>query len=154
MQISSFMVTNGGPHPADKWAEVTTNTIVDTILVDGKPDDDSPNATAMRLAKRNLRNTLFDICLKHHSDVQQIERNDKPLTAVDAAAKAIAPLDTAPHLDQTMTAANAAFAATPFKDHFAKPEVQAVVKHILGQHTADVMHIERRWHHDRLTKGA
>jgi hypothetical protein len=26
-----------------------------------------------------------------------------------------------------------------------------VVKAIIGQHSANVMHIERRWHRDRLT---
>jgi len=32
--------------------------------------------------------------------------------------------------------------------------VQDVVRAIIGQHTANVMHIERRYHHDKMNKGA
>ncbi len=41
-------------------------------------------------------------------------------------------------------------ATTPFAAHFAQEHVQAVVKTIIGQHTADSINIERGWHHDRL----
>jgi hypothetical protein len=55
-----------------------------------------------------------------------------------------------------MDEVGAALAATPFAEYFALPEVVAHVKHIIGQHTANAMHIERRWHRDRLhaEKGA
>jgi hypothetical protein len=150
------MVTNGGPHPADKWAEVTANAIVDTILVDSTPDDVSPQALVARAAKRKLRNDLFDILNDHHTAVQNDERatNAKTKKPADAAMRALADPDPRPHMS-VMDKVNAAFAATPFSDHFAKPEVQAVTQAIIGQHTASVMNIERRWHHDRLTtKGA
>lgn len=157
MQITGFMVTNGGAHPADKWGELTSNTIVDTILPQGSAADSDVSAAALasRTAKRALRNTLFDILTAHHQGVQQFEQtaNVAITTAAGAAALALAPPDPTPHMT-VMDQVNAAFAATPFKDHFAKPEVQALVAQIIGQHTADVMHIERRWHHDRLTKGA
>lgn len=156
MQISGFMVTDGGPHPSDKWAELTSNTIVDTILIDANPNDGSANAVGVRLAKRELRNALFAILISHHTGVQEIERatNVTVKTAADAGKRVIEAHDPKPHLDTVLPQVNAAFAATPFAAHFAKPEVQAVVAQIIGQHTVDVMHIERRWHLDRLTKGA
>lgn len=158
MQIAGFMVTDGGPHPADRWADLTANTIVDTILVDSNPNDGSANAISVRLAKRELRNALFAVLIVHHSDVQRLERVDNTAVkkAADAAERVIAPLDPTRYMVNAMDAVNATFAATPFAAHFAKPEVQAVVAQIIGQHTVDVMHIERRWHHDRLTtaKGA
>lgn len=153
---TTVMVTSGGPHPADRWAEVTANTIVDTLLVDAAPDDVSPQAATARAAKRKLRNDLFDIFNSHHQTVQDVERaeNAKCKKPADAAARVIAPHDPAPHMG-IMDQVNAAFAATPFSDHLAKPEVQQVVQTIVGQHTVDVMHIERRWHHDKMTnKGA
>lgn len=155
MQIQGFMVTDGGPHPSDRWADLTSNTIVDTILIDSNPNDGSANAVAVRLAKRELRNALFAILIGHHTGVQEKERaaNATVKKPADAALRVVAPLDPTEHMT-VMDQVNAAFAVTLFKDHFAKPEVQAVVAQIIGQHTVDVMHIERRWHHDRLTKGA
>lgn len=152
----SFLVTNGGAHPSDVWADLTANTIVDTVLVDAGPNNMSSDAIAARAAKRSLRNDLFEIFNAHHDGVQRIEREEcaKCKKPADAAARAIAPLDHTPHMS-IMDLANTAFAKTPFADHFAKPEVQELVKQIVGQHTVNVMHIERRWHHDKMTtKGA
>lgn len=154
-QISSLMITNGGAHPADKWAELTANTIVDTTLVDAHPDDASEAAVAARAAKRGLRTKLFDIFNHHYDAVQKHERGEcaKCKKPSDAAARVVAPHDPSHHMG-VMDKVNAALVATPFAAHFAKPEVQDVVKAIIGQFTVDTMHIERRTHHDKLTKGA
>lgn len=138
------MITNGGPHPADKWADVTTDTILDLIQV--QEDSVSPEATAARAAKRNLRPVLFEILNGHHDRVQKHEQGElgKDAKRIHAA------LDPWPHATPIMDQVNAALAATPFADHFAKLEVKIAVGGIVAQHTADVMHIERRWHADRL----
>ncbi len=156
-QISAILATNGGPHPADKWAEATSDAIVDTILVDVNPNDGSEAAVAARLAKRALRENLFQIFMTHHAGVQRGEQSSLKKFAKkpqDAAAVLLGEHDPMPYRDDVMAKVNAAFGVTPYKDHFAKPEVQALVWQIIGQHTVDVMHIERRWHHDRMTKGA
>lgn len=156
MVQTNFMVTNGGPHPADKWAEMTANTIVDSTLADAHPDDASQEAIAARAAARKLRVDLFEIFNAHHDKVQKHERGEcgKCKKLVDAAMRVIAPHDPEHHMG-VMDQVNAAFAATPFAAHFAKPEVQSLVTQIVGQHTVDVMHLERRWHHDKITiKGA
>lgn len=153
--VASLMITNGGVHPADKWAELTADTIVDTLLVDGTPDDASPAATAARAAKRKLRADLFEIFNVHHEGVQHHERGEcrKCKRPADAAARAMSNVDVTHHMD-VLDKVNAAVAQTPFAEHFAKGEVQDVVRAIIGQHTANVMHIERRQHHDTMTKGA
>jgi hypothetical protein len=64
------MITNGGPHPADKWADQATETLMD-LLVDASPDADTPEAASARQAKRDLRPVLFAILNKHHDRVQK-----------------------------------------------------------------------------------
>lgn len=151
------MITNGGPHPADKWADMTTETILDLIQV--AEDSVSPEATAARTAKRDLRPVLFDIFNGHHDRVQKHEQNHMRANIKSAKAASdhmTVPLDVTAHLT-VMDQVKAALAVTPFSDHFAKPKVIKTIKQIVGQHTADAMHIERRWHHDRhvaTAKGA
>jgi len=154
-----LMTTNGGPHPADKWADVTTDAILDLIQI--SEDSTSPDALAGRAAKRDLRQILFDIFNDHHAAVQSFEQRhlkDKVTTCEAAEAHVQGPLDVAFHVSGSITMGEVfkALDATPFAAHFAKPEVQAVLTQIVGQHTADVMHIERRWHQDGLVaaKGA
>jgi hypothetical protein len=149
------MITNGGPHPADKWADTTTDTILGLIQV--AEDSVSPEAAVARQAKRDLRVLLFDIFNGHHDGVQKSEQaaNAKVKKIDHARDRIEEPHDPTPHMS-VMDQVNALLARSPFAAHFAKPEVQDVVRQIIGQHTVDVMHIERRWHHDRLSapKGA
>lgn len=144
------MITNGGPHPHDKWADMTTETILELVKI--KEDSDTPEATEARSAKRMLRTVLFDIFEGHHGSVQKSERKSVPK---DPHAHVAKPIDVEPHLS-VMDEVFAALDATPFKSHFAKPDVRAILTAIVGTHTADVIHIERRYHQDRhvAAKGA
>lgn len=137
------MITNGGPHPADKWADTTVDAICD-LLVDANPDAATPEALATRQAKRDIRNNLFPIFNDHHSALQK----DKTHTskAVDA------PINILSETLETLAKVNKVLAATPFAAHFAQPAVQDILTSIIGQHSTDVIHIERRWAADR--KGA
>jgi hypothetical protein len=151
------MITNGGPHPADKWADMTADSILE-LLVDGNPDNVSPEAAAARQAKRDLRPVLFNIFNGHHDRVQKHERGSLKSIKGHAAAcdhcdHAKNPLDVTPHLS-VMDQVFVALAATPFASHFAQPEVQETLRQIVGRDTANVMHIERRYHSDRMAKGA
>lgn len=146
MQI---LKTDGGAHPADKWAEFTADNLVGLIQVDN--DSVTPEAHNARAAKRDLRPILFKILESHFGDVQAFERKhcDKHVKGAAAAQEhADKPLDVTPHLG-VMDEVFAAFDATPFKDHFAKPEVREVLTRMVGQHTANTMNIERKTHHDR-----
>lgn len=137
-----LMITNGGPHPADKWAEVTTQAILDLIQIDN--DSVSPEAAAARQVKRDLRPILFNIFNAHHDRVQKHEQGELVKEARKRIASGV--LNPTGHLPDAMIALNAALAATPFQAHFEQPEVQDILRAIVGQHTADVMHIERQWH--------
>lgn len=148
------MITNGGPHPADKWADTTADAILDLIQIEA--DSVTPAAAEARQAKRDLRPKLFDIFNAHHDAVQSSERAAVPGTAKAANALVAHPINPAPHVDPTAAQVFALLATTPYADHFAKLEVRAVIETIIGQHTADVIHIERRYHQDRAAaaKGA
>jgi hypothetical protein len=152
MQVG-FMITNNGGHPPEKWADMTTETILG-LLVDGNPEDGSEQAVAARRAKRELGLKLFDIFAFHHKRVMTEEvahlRNNAKSRIKAAAEKG---LDPSPHMT-VMDEVFAALAATPWSQHFEKPEVQQALRNIIGQHTADVMHHEHRYHADRMAKGA
>jgi len=150
MQVG-FMVTNGGPHPADAWADQTTETIL-ALLVDD-PTNTSAAAAAARQAKRDLRPKLFAILNEHHGSVQEGERKTLPRHLV-AAREHVAMKIELPNVFDAENKVLAVLATTPWKVHFAKPDVQQVICNIVRQHTADVMHIERRWHQDRLEAAA
>jgi hypothetical protein len=98
MTMHGFMITNGGPHPADKWADVTTDMILN--LVDVKEDSVSDAARDARAAKRDLRGKLFDIFNGHHEGVQAASaarcRRSRSTTRPHAHAQT--PLDVTPHL--------------------------------------------------------
>ncbi len=142
------MITNGGPHPSDRWADMTTESILELIEVG--EESATPEAVKARAVKRALRPDLFAIFNGHHERVQKHERG------VLAKAKESMVTDTI-NVAHHMTIGqevDALLAATPFAAHFARPEVRAVIHKIIGRDTANVMHIERRYHADRLAKGA
>lgn len=150
-----LMITNGGSHPPDKWADVTTESILDLIEI--AEDSDTPQAAAARQAKRELRPVLFAIFNQHHDKVQQHERGELKAVKKHTEADLLATGKINPHEHMgVMDEVAAALAATPFAAHFAQPVVLGVIKQIVGQHTANAMHIERAWHRDRLqaAKGA
>lgn len=145
-----LMITNGGSHPADKWAEVTTDAILDLIEVADSSASDA--AAEARAVKRGLRATLFDIFNGHHDGVQMRERN--ALASIkkhaDASKHCEKPLEMHEDVPSALEEVNAAFKQTPFAAHFAQQHVQEVLRSIIGQHSANVQHIERRCHADRL----
>lgn len=146
------MITNGGPHPADKWADVMTDAILDLIQV--ADDSQTEQAIEARQAKRDLRPVLFDIFNGHCDGVQRMEQSS--LASIkkhaEAHAHAHSQLEQHPHVASALEEVCSALAATPFASHFAKPEVKAILERIIGQHSANVQHIERRYHADRLAK--
>lgn len=139
-----FMSTNGGPHSADKWALVTTNEILDLIKID--VESQSYAAVSARLAKEDLRPKLIRFFTEHHDRVQKHER-EKPRGAVND----LYPMS---HVDTSKNGLSAIFRQTPFAEAFANPEAKELIHRIIGQHTANVMHIERRYHADRQQKVA
>lgn len=144
-----LMITDGGAHPADKWSDTTVEALLDLIQI--AQDSVTPEAAAARQAKRELSPKLFAVLFKHHDSVQKHHRGALKKAKASVVGQ---PIDVTPHMS-TADEVLAALAATPFAAHFAQAHVQDAVKQIIGQHTADSIHIERSWHADSLAaKGA
>lgn len=150
--MQTLMITNNGTHPPDKWADVTTEAILN--LIDVKEDSVSESAIEARQAKRDLRPVLFDIFNGHHEGVQAREKDAlaKIKKHAEARAHCEKPLGLHEDVPSTLEEVNAALKSTPFAAHFAQPHVQDVLRAIIGQHSATVLDIERRTHADRLAK--
>jgi hypothetical protein len=146
MQVQ-FLVTDGGPHPSDKWAGITAKAIADLIQVD--PNSDSPQAKAARLAKPRFELDLADQLEAHHFMVQQAER-----AALGTGPDRLrTPCDPLEHHGNEIAEAVVRIveiaATTPFAEHFKTEHVQNVVCGIIGSHFASAMDVERSWFADR-----
>lgn len=146
------MITNGGSHPADAWADHAVETLLDLVQID--PASTSDDAKAARLTKRELSPKLFAVINAKLEAVQQAEKTlPKTVTTTDTAYAHCYALNIAnPDLDNFTNVVLEQLKGTPFEAHFNQPDPKAAVRSILGQCMADVMHIERRYHHDRLLK--
>jgi hypothetical protein len=146
MQI---LVTDGGPHPPEKWAHVSADEIMALIEV-------APSApkSAFR-AKRRLEGRIFDTLIKAHSDLQVEERRhltaDSARLHADIAAMATvaARAWTEMVVAEARTDRDEGDPFGPFEEHFNRADVQEHIFRILKQHFGDSIHIERHWHADR-----
>jgi hypothetical protein len=136
MQI---LVTNGGPHPPEKWAHVSAHQIMDVIQV-------APSAPKWAFrAHRELEIKLYELLVRLHDEVQRAE-SDRLKTDDVYLNTPIAP-----HVQAFSAASKVVEAAqdSAFADHFSAPQVKEYIMRVIGQHFTDAMHIERRWHVDR-----
>ncbi len=135
-----FMITNGGPHPPEKWADVTARAITDLIVIE-------PTAPTQAIVdKREFEMALFKLLIEQHRHTQDRARN--ALAAEGHVHHQLA------HDRASAVAEKVAALAhgTRFAEHFANPEVKAFVHNVIGQHFADSVHIERGWHEHRNPK--
>ena len=135
---TGILVTDGGPHPADKWAEATSSHIVSIA--------DSLSG-AKRASAFKLQAAVIDILEKHHGLVQNGEQA-KLQASPDRLASG---LDANDHtdLDQVVGEIVTAAAGTAWAETFALTETQTQLKALLASHFHTSMHIERSWHADR-----
>jgi hypothetical protein len=138
MQI---LITDGGPHPPEKWAHVSVSEIMQVIQV-------APSApqTAFR-ARRDLEGKLFDLLIKLHGQIQEFERASlaADASAIHADLSHLAEIGAKGAIDLILMQVK----DTAFAEHFNRQDVKDHIARVLGQHFADSMHIERHWHADR-----
>jgi len=136
---TGILVTNGGPHSADKWAEATASHIVDIA---------DHIAGEKRGAAIKLQAAIIDLLTAHHTAVQVGERS--ALQTV-GHPRLLAPLDPAHHLslDQVVAQIIAAAQGTPWEAECNAADTADYLYALLKQHFATSMHIERSWHADR-----
>lgn len=138
MQVSA-MVTNGGSHSAEKWAEQTSGYIVNIA---------ESIATEKRGAAIKLQAAVIDILEDHHGTVQNGER-DKIAEHGHARLQHDMTPDDHLDIDDAVTEIIAAAAGTHWEVDFNKPEFAASLKLLLVDHYTSNAFIERSWHADR-----
>lgn len=132
--MPGLMVTDGGPHPADKWAVMTGEHIF--------PID--PKADSERLIDaRKVQMKIIEALLPHHHANMEAERGNLK-TKGDAHL-------TAPYAPED--AAKAALAeivsilkGTPWEAKTIDPDWLRIVEGELATHFATAQNIERQWH--------
>jgi hypothetical protein len=141
----AFMVTDGGPHPPEKWADISAAQIMSMIQIAPTAD---PSAM---IAKRELELALFKVLRRLHEQNQEIERETLKKRG---ASYLQTPLDVVLRVivKTAVTEVVNAARGSPFAAHFEKPEVQAHIYNIVGQHFTDAADIERKWYADRNPK--
>lgn len=138
MQVG-VMVTNGGPHSAEKWAETTASHIV-TIAEN--------IAGEKRGAAIKLQAAVIDILEGHHNTVQACERDRCKVHGVARLQHDMTPDDhvnVAEVVDEIISAS----AGTPWEADFKSPEFAAALSATLTDHFMQSAFIERSWHADR-----
>lgn len=135
--LAGVLITNGGPHSADKWADITVDQIVQV----------SPTASAeMRMEANVLRVNLKAVVSQLHASVMSGERT---LLDADGDGRLGSPLDPTELREDAVAAVVNAAKDTAWAEHFAKPDVQEYLGRLLMQHFCSIMDIERSWHADR-----
>ena len=130
------MITNGGTHPPEKWAE---QTVAQIIQVSKEALGDAA------IAARRLELRMLDVLETAHAEVQAAE---KKLIKDLGLALLEQDIDPTPHVQKPLDALVEAAAGTPFEAHFAKPEIRDYLRRVLGQHFGTAMHIERSTYGD------
>lgn len=134
MQI---LATDGGPHPADKWAVATARELVPTESV----------SDGTRLIKAlKLQAAVAEALEPHHQGVHDAERTG---LKANGSSHLLTDFDAGVHTPDALEAILAASSGTPWEGHFADPEVQTAVVGVLSNHFNTSASIERQWHCDR-----
>lgn len=130
------MITNGGPHPPEKWAEVTAGQIVQF---------DNPQAQS---ASVRLQVSIMDVLEKLHGTIADDEAE---ALSTRGDARLAEPLDVEGEqdLDAMTEEVLAATKGHGYDDHFSKPEVRDHVRALLKKHFRANMDTQRSWHADQ-----
>ena len=139
-----FLITDGGPHPAFRWAEVSAKAICDLIQIDEASQ--TKEAVAARRAKDRFRLDLAEVLEKIHAQAQSDART---ALATNPALLTRPPALSAAAVEFVVAVARAA-ATTPFAAHFMQDSVVAYLTRMAIEHLGEVVKIERGIEADRL----
>lgn len=130
------MKTDGGPHSAEDWGRVTTDKIMELIVVE-------PTATPESLNDyHKFQASLLDAMTEKHGFVQRRERS---LLADQGVSHLADPIDPADLANQALAEIVGLTSGTVLSSHFMRQEVQNEIYRTVGQHFSDNIHIERSW---------
>lgn len=142
------MVTDGGPHGADKWAAETAAEIMSYVKV--ADNVDTPEARAVRRARPRMELDIADVLEEFHGANIEHERAQ----IEDHGDERLSHFCD-PHCDHVSEAVEAVVAAAvsydePFASAFNSDNGRAIIEKAVKVHMATAMHIERGWHADRM----
>lgn len=154
--LVGILKTDGGPHGAFDWAYASASMMLEAIKI----DPNSPNRSALEVAKDGVRPKLTDILVKHHDAVQTIER--QKLAAGDHS-RLMATLDAAEHTDVDQAVSDCVALVMPLLQRamlYSGGEVSndpgvltahltRLVRERIETDLRSSMHLERSWHADR-----
>lgn len=129
------MITNGGPHPAEKWAELS---VADIIQLGDSDSDQNKAGRKLELKLLDVFEDFYDFVLAEERD-QVKQLGDKYLAL---------PINGDEHSTDTLVKnVLAAADGTPFAVHFSEQteRIREVVRH----HVAVLQGVESGWHADR-----
>lgn len=126
-----IMITNGGAHPAYKWADVILRDLIQTN--DSAPPDQLAAADKLKADIKTAITPLIE-------DAQAAERDQRHNAA----------LHFDPHVDEIMAAIKKLTDESMFKGHFDQEHVQAHIKLACSRHVYSAMDIEKSIAADKL----
>jgi len=141
--IPKILITNGGPHSAEKWAELSASEIISVA--------ESADFSAVGQAGRKLENSIIDIFERFHDAIIKAENAHLDNKGTDHLATPIdgSGVDVSAVVTQIQNAAK----GTPFEAHFQKPEVITAITNITKHHVELIMEVERSWFADKAIAG-
>ncbi len=131
MSAPTILITNGGPHSAETWAETTVSQI---MVV-------APDSASAAIAEA-FRARLMALLADEHADVQKRER---------AALKSygVSETDYTERAREVCARVVLSARGSPFEPHFYNPATVEYLDRLLAEHFNTVASIERQWHSDR-----
>lgn len=143
MMEVTVLVTNGGPHPPDKWASLAGSKIADLIQIDDNSASDL--AIQARKAKPRLALDLSDALEPLFATATSDELNRVNSGVVTGRFDQFQPDS---YVNTAMDITSSVMGQTMFASHFREPDVLTVVRRILQELILDAMNIERSWAFD------
>jgi hypothetical protein len=135
-----ILVTNGGPHPPDKWAALSAGQVANLISVD--ENSNTPAAANGRKAKPqfavNCAAALESIFNTAMTDATT-QVNNGSVTARNA------PIDVSSYFNSVESSVISSAGGTPFAGQFSSQAARTAVDRIVGQYLTDAVNISRSW---------
>lgn len=160
MQVG-ILKTDGGPHPAEKWARMTA-WMLSNHLINVDENASSPRAVAIREARDELNGRLYKVLKEHHGAVQTGERaklkehGSERLSLGLRNSEEARDAAVAEHVDVDAVV-DAVVAESKLHPelfaHYNKDETRDAIRAQLHRDFASVMDVEHGWHADGFLIG-
>ena len=131
------MITDGGPHPASAWAQISAEHIAPL----------APDLAGDR--RREAVQLQLNIAAALEHDHRTAQDSERTKLAADSA-HLLTEIDVVEHVESAMTVLPSIFAEAGWGAHFLGDGVAETIQRELAVHMGTVKHIERSWHVDRL----